>query len=291
MIKPFMLSVFTPVLLEAPVSSFEKSLPYKNRLFRVDLQREGGRPVGVSITYNKNYVPQLVLLDETLTYPIPKYPSPTTAFFRFTSEGDNVQIQFEGLPKRWAYMLSDFAGMDDIKVTERPLERADAPAVGEKGPYPLYRKQIDIEEEIDPELATLGDEDRLFKMAPTHWTSPTPVCLKIDDDRWETYDGEFSKYTDLVLSKVGGKYRSLGRTPNPYSRLYAAEGGLLFRNKYVSEWIAFHHRYGSIRNETKGRTYYHTRDDITPEELIVLEEVLKKEGVKVAEYPALYELD
>lgn len=102
-------------------------------------------------------------------------------------------------------------------------------------------------------------------------------------DKWFTDDGRPS---ESVLHVMQGscQFQSLGNMT--YNSLYAPEGGISIPiHKFMREWIDFNHYFlngnGTIINECRGYNQYHTGKDVTAEELSVMVEILKVQGVQV----------
>lgn len=105
--------------------------------------------------------------------------------------------------------------------------------------------------------------------------------LIVKDENWITLDNARNNKNELVnrFFENSSYYNSLDGS---YGYLYASEGGIEISNSYVDNFIRLNHSQlgiGSIRNEVKGHNKYSTGKDITPEELMVLHLIMKKEGI------------
>lgn len=108
-------------------------------------------------------------------------------------------------------------------------------------------------------------------------TNIEKYSIVVSDDKWNTT--QYSKLVKIFFEN-SKKYKSLN---GYYDYLPAVEGGIEFHNSYVDDFVLLNHSQfnkGSIRNEVKGTYQYNTNKDITPEELMVLHLIMKKENIE-----------
>ena len=169
--------------------------------------------------------------------------------YKFKLENNNI-------PLRWYYILQEFY-LPELKFVIQPCD---------------YSEKVN-------QLTDLVIENIVCDATQINHIKYSKVIVK--DENWITLDNARNNKNDVVnrFFEKSAYYKSLDGS---YSYLYACEGGIEFNNSYVDDFVRLNHSQlgvGSIRNETKGHNRYSTGKDITPEELMVLHLIMKKEGI------------
>lgn len=162
------------------------------------------------------------------------------------------QYQFKNetnqIPLRWFYILQEFY-IPHLQFTVKPID---------------YTSKVN---ELNDATITNIIQDA---------TNIKKYSVIVSDKDWDT-----KSCSDLVgkFFDNSKKYKSLNGS---YNYLHAFEGGIEINGSFVDDFVLLNHSQfgkGSIRNEVKGIYHYTTGKDITPEELMVLHLIMKKENV------------
>ena len=191
------------------------------------------------------------------SYDISKIPS--LYLLRYVENIDNkLKMENNCIPLRWYYILKDFY-LQDLQFIITP--------------YDYTNKVNQLTDIIINNIVNDATNIKLAKLTVKNekWSTKDYASYKSNKEDFELVDKFFEK------SK---KYESLDGS---YRCLAACEGGIVFNNSYVNDFVKLNHSQynrGSIRDEIKGHNTYITGKDIIPEELMVLHLIMNKEGIE-----------
>lgn len=180
---------------------------------------------------------------------------PSLSLLRYVEELDyKLKMENNKIPLRWYYILQEFY-LPDLKFIHQYYDYTDK-----------VNKLTDL----------------VINNIVTDATNIKISRLIVKNENWKTRDYIYAKSeNNQLVNNFFEKSKNYQSLDGHYRYLAACEGGLLFNNTYVEDFINLNHSQyrGSIRNEVKGENSYITGKDITPEELMVLHLIMKKEGI------------
>jgi hypothetical protein len=248
------------------MSDIEKLVTYSNVLFSVKRNEVGQ----VFIEYAKEHYHQGLYLMESLWLRTSRVLECTLKVIDSTYVAlSSKTSEFQGLsqvPCRWFHMINDFCLDQSGNVESIEMDKSMA------------------EDDIASMLLEVAGMKKIISQAcslsiPNITRGFYVLCVHTKE--WYTNDYTFSPLAKRVLHGAS-KYSCLNY--KRYSELGSANGGIrlyMQNHLFLFNTITFNHleSIGSIYDEIRGVNTYYGNQDINLEELVILSEVLRKEGV------------
>jgi hypothetical protein len=117
-----------------------------------------------------------------------------------------------------------------------------------------------------------------------HQKSVNQIKNQISQQLWYTHDHDCSPSALIFFSQSKKYYSLYSPLQPPYGRLAAAEGGIHLFYYHQLPWTKLRPLLTSSGNDyhdIRGHDCYTPRKDVSYEEIIILKEILKKEGALV----------
>ncbi len=290
-VADFLLNSYRPVSLTIPIDEF-KNIKYENPLFKcstiIHKENEGTRNILCfstvsplittsiqlgSLIWNKcfqSFTSEVEISDTKEI--VPKDQGKVRVLYNYslfvTNEVKEITITNNGeIPTRFMIMLYDFYLKNSI-IKYLPIEQ----------------KTID---EVTQLVETYNDK-QLKKLIMLVHTIPNKY-IEVKNNDWFTHDeAQFSpsaeKFMDACLKYHSFYFdeKDMGKKP-VLKYLFATQGGFNFSYLWYSPFTEVNNyiRFGSLRLEAKGSNSYGTNSDFNFEELVILYEAMKKEGLNV----------
>jgi hypothetical protein len=279
----YIVESFRPIRITAPASEW-KNLDYTNAIFRAYVSQQGYLVFQSHYPYlMKDFIPHPVGFISSIFGDNDEYE-----FHLELSDTSVANLTFNSkgiVANRWVRMLADFglksATIDEDSNSEywttklEPIPESVLKNIGWLFVNMMERQYISVEVLKAPQYTSQEYEELVKHPVLPH------IQELIDLRIWETADRRSSPSAEIFYKKCQ-KYASL-YSPNsqPYYSLAACEGGInLFYAaslpwaKLRPDMIDHSNGYHDIRGHNK----YTIRRDVPYEEIVVLIEVLKKEG-------------
>ena len=318
----YMSQTFRPIRITAPIEEW-RNLKYVNDLFsaQVDyLPNNNPYNIPYNIETLKMY-PNFAFDSSFYFYPNKKFmmhPSTYLASIINETQEHNFyldiyndtlkEITFDTrgtIPNRWVRMLADFAFKiskidEDSSVSPEQNIEYWTTKISNIPEYCLTNmarfcvQMMDYSNNITVNIKKapvyMYDEYkslcRLDKFVPVR-LSEIIIERNITNRIWGTYDGSCEPSTYIFFKKCANYYSLYCSEKQPYYSLAAAEGGIYLAYYHNLPWSIIRPHLVSNANgyhDIRGHTNYSPRKDIPYEEIIVLYEILKKEGAFVDIY-------
>ena len=293
----YLSKVFTPIKLTIKAEQW-KQLNYKNKLFHVSSYPDDNMLNYVSQDYrgikfnyallnsfeffNQPYILMAFLIAGN---------NYIRDFFKMDIFNSDNQILLsldtEGkLPNRWIRMINDFAfnGKGEIQEGETNQEFWEThcknlPVTALESLNTIAMKMMNDSYNI----TVIKSPDYSGKLDEKLDNTETE---EIKNRIWYTKDCKFSKPVELFFKSTSKLY-SYNLNENSFYPLAACEGGIFLSDYMKGPWHQYKRKtmfisiYSRLYAEIKGQNKYGTNNDVSIEEIIILEEALKHAGAEI----------